>query len=292
MKKPNFFIIGAPKCGTTSLAYWLSEHPSIYFSPKKEPFYFDHDWPRPIRTLKSYEELFRDAGPEHIAVGEGSTGYLFSDIAIPKVLEYSPAAKFIVCLRNPVEIAPSLHAQRLSSGLETIKNFESAWNADHERRQGKKVPFAARKYPQRMCYRDYCRVGRQLERLYELVPRSRVLTLLLEDMKESPRDVYLKVLSFLNVEDDGRVDFPKENTAKKTKSATLSTLSRIGRQTKYKLGFKFSLGTLNSLKRWNVVTSPRSALSEPMRAELLNYFYDDIKLLQDLTGRDLSSWLI
>lgn len=59
MKKPNLFILGAPKCGTTSLANWLGEHPRVFMSPMKEPYYFnkDHSYSR-VENLKSYENLF------------------------------------------------------------------------------------------------------------------------------------------------------------------------------------------------------------------------------------------
>ena len=86
MKKPNFFIIGAPKCGTTSLASWVSEHPSVYMSPLKEPDYFHAN--EKIGSLKEYEQLFEGAGPEHITVGEASVRYLYSQVAVPNILNY------------------------------------------------------------------------------------------------------------------------------------------------------------------------------------------------------------
>ena len=113
MKKPNFFIIGAPKCGTTSLANWLAEHPRVFFSDTKEPHFFCTDGYTGVKTLKQYEKLFEDAKPHHLAVGEGSTHYLFSKVAVPNILVYNPDARFIVCLRNPVDMAPSLHSERL-----------------------------------------------------------------------------------------------------------------------------------------------------------------------------------
>jgi len=87
MKKPNFFILGAPKCGTTSLAMWLSEHPNIFMCPIKEPHYFNTDGLQRIKTLEQYESLFTDAKPEHVAVGEASTHYLYSKEAVPRILE-------------------------------------------------------------------------------------------------------------------------------------------------------------------------------------------------------------
>ncbi|MCB5943633.1 sulfotransferase [Acidocella sp. KAb 2-4] len=113
-RKPNFFIIGAPKCGTTSWASWLAEHPQVYFSPLKEPHFFNSDVEYKARpTPKQYETLFRPATAKHQAVGEGSTSYLASRVAVPGVEAHTGGrAKYIVCLRTPVEIAPSSYAQQ------------------------------------------------------------------------------------------------------------------------------------------------------------------------------------
>lgn len=175
MHEPNFFIVGAPKCGTTSLANWLREHPRVYFSPNKEPHYFSERGRQLVPTKQGYDQLFSDVGPEHIAIGEGSTGYLYSEIALPRIAAEYPEAKFIVCLRNPVEMAPSLHSERLSGGLETIREFEQAWKMDPERRAGRHVPVAARWQHKCLVYRDQCRLGEQVERLYQYVDRANVL---------------------------------------------------------------------------------------------------------------------
>ena len=58
LRRPNFFIIGAPKCGTTSLSVWLSEHPKIFMSPIKEPHFFNTDDRQAVTTLDQYEALF------------------------------------------------------------------------------------------------------------------------------------------------------------------------------------------------------------------------------------------
>lgn len=127
MKKPNFFIIGAPKCGTTSLAAWLAEHPQIFMSPIKEPQFFNKDVGFPMKSLQAYEKLFKDASSGHIAVGEATVLYLYSKVAVRNILDYNPDAKFIVCLRNPVDMAYSLHEQWFFNGIEDIEDFKEAW---------------------------------------------------------------------------------------------------------------------------------------------------------------------
>ena len=116
--RPNFFILGAPKCGTTSLATWLGAHPQVYMSPDKEPHYFNADDRHPgVSSLERYEQLFAGAGAEHAAVGEASVWYLYSKVAVANIEEYCQEPRYIVCLRNPVDMAHSLHEQQVVNGI-------------------------------------------------------------------------------------------------------------------------------------------------------------------------------
>ena len=94
VRKPNFFIIGAPKCGTTSLATWLSGHPNVFMSAVKEPHFFNTDDRRFISTLEAYENLFRAASSDHCAVGEASVWYLSSTEAVRNILALSTGRAF------------------------------------------------------------------------------------------------------------------------------------------------------------------------------------------------------
>ncbi|MGH2542590.1 MAG: sulfotransferase domain-containing protein, partial [Ardenticatenaceae bacterium] len=218
MSKPNFYIIGAPKCGTTSLAAWLAGHPQIYMSPRKEPHFFNTDHSYVLTpSLREYERLFSAAGPEHVAVGEGSVWYLYSEQAVANILEYAPDARFVVCLRNPVEMAPSLYEQQVFSGNEHVESFEEAWRLQEQRLAGKLVTRWCRE-PRYLAYGHVCSLGSQLEKLYDKVERAHLLPLVLDDIKEDPRTEYLKVLDLLGVRDDGRSRFPVHNLAKERRS--------------------------------------------------------------------------
>ena len=141
MSKPNFFIIGAPRAGTTSLCNYVADHPRIYFSPIKEPHFFSTDYPdHPRPDEREYERLFAVANGSYLAVGEGSTSYLSSLVAVPKILEYSPAAKFIVLMRHPIELAYSFHSHLVYHGGEDVEDFEQAWRLQPERAAGRCLP--------------------------------------------------------------------------------------------------------------------------------------------------------
>lgn len=289
---PNFFIIGAPKCGTTSLAAWLAEHPAIYMSQIKEPHYFSSDLNHgSFRDRDKYLALFEGIQKEHLAVGEASVWYLYSEVAVTKILDEIPSAKFIVLLRNPTEMAPSLHEQMVFSGNETLKSFEEAWSLQDERRQGRRIPHWCPE-PKLLLYKEACSLGEQVRRLYVRVPKERVLPILLDEVKADPRSVWLAINSFLRVPDDGRTSFPVENAAKERRSIALKRLNDIYAD----FHRRFSLppmrtGIFEFLNKVNIRERPRDPLSPQMRQILIECFEDDIRLLEKLLNRDLEHWL-
>ena len=162
MKEPNFFIIGAPKCGTTSLARWLSEHPEVFMSPVKEPHFFSTDFSLgDFSDENSYYALFADACPNHIAVGEASATYLRSEVAVMNIENKHRRARYIVMLRNPVDMAHSLHWQAVFSGDENAEDFEQAWRLNSKRENGQDIPPNCRD-PKTVQYRRFCSLGEQL----------------------------------------------------------------------------------------------------------------------------------
>lgn len=291
MRKPDFFLIGAPKCGTSSMAAWLAQHPAIYMSPEKEPHFFSPDHgPRGVPDLAAYEALFAGAGPAHAAVGEASTRYLFSRAAVPAILDYAPAARFIVMLRNPLQMAPSLHQHNLYQANEQVEDFGRAWHLQGERMQGRHVP-ALCIDARLLQYGPICRLGEQLERLHRHVAPSRVLALFLEDVKADPAAGYARVLQFLGV--PGHVpDFRVVNQAQAPRSRALRFVLRSVAMAFRRSGLRRPRsGILAPLYRANTRPASVTPLTAAMRAELADYFRDDIARLAALTGRDLSHWL-
>lgn len=288
--KPNFFIIGAPKCGTTSLATWLSEHPEIFMSVHKEPHYFNNDdGDRVTLALQVYEKNFAAANSAHKAIGEASVWYFFSHEAISNIEEYSPGSRYIVCLRNPVGMAYSLHEQQVVNGNENIKEFDQAWQLSESRLHGDSGSWFCSE-PRHLSYGNACKLGEQFERLVARVGRDRVLAILLDDVIENPRLEYQKVLKFLGLDDDGRTSFAVSNPAKERKSLLAHQSVRLAGRVKRRLGIHSGMGILNSLARRNIRYRPREPMSPELREELRSYFEADIKKLGALLDRDLSNW--
>jgi len=290
MRKPNFFILGAPKCGTTSLAAWLRDHPEIFMPKLKEPHFFNTDDRQGVATLSYYESLFRGATSRHVAVGEASVWYLSSTEAVRNILCYQPQARFIVMVRNPVEMAPALHQEMLLSGHENVSNFQAAWNLQTERSQGQSLPLLgwARR---RFLYGECCALGAQLNRLLADVSKDAVLVIVLDDLDDNPRREYLRVLQFLGVRDDGRNEFPVYNKARMPRWPGIARFLFIMIQIRRKLGFKAGLNLWNIISRLNKIETQRTSLPPESTAALRKYFARDVELLGQLLGRDLSYWL-
>jgi len=296
MRLPNFFIIGAPKCGTTSLVNWLSEHPNVYMSPLKEPRYFDRDLKIHARISKeAYMALFKGAREQHLAIGEATVWYLYSREAVPNIEREIPGARYIVLVRNPVDMAYALHEQLSLNGAEPIRDFAKAWEMSPIRGRGRGVHGVFLSEPRLLDYQSVCRLGDQIERLFSLVPRERILVLVLDDIRDNPRREYLKVLEFLGVPDDGRENFPVQNPAKQVRSYVLQKIITLGMKGERAVKERLGLAPVNStffktLNTWNKVARPRPPLPAELRAQMEAYFAPDVLKLSRLLGRDFSHW--
>ena len=141
MNKPSFFIVGAPKCGTTSLCKYLEQHPDIFIPSIKELYYFctDSTGKKRANTLEEYLSFFE--GGKGKLCGEGSVWYLFSKEAASEIYKFNPEAKIIIMLREPVSLMYSLHSMHLANGSnEDILDFKLALEAEEDRKQGKRIP--------------------------------------------------------------------------------------------------------------------------------------------------------
>jgi hypothetical protein len=294
MKKPNFFIIGAPKCGTTALSEYLREHPNIFLSSPKEPQYFAFDYDIATRTiprLDLYLSLFSEADPVlHKAVGEASVNYLFSRVAVTEILQFNSEAKFIVMLRNPVDLICASHSNLVLDGKEDILDFEQAWRAEQNNINGRRN--------NRSCWRLYSErgmLGRQMERLFSVVPKERVKVIIFDDFVKNTLSVYEEVLRFLGVPSDGRRTFPKINPNKSVKwpwfQQNINILNNVWLVLRPRLGLTKGTGIRTWLRSLNSKSEERQPISNHLRYELSEFFYEDIKKLSRLIDRDLSQWI-
>jgi hypothetical protein len=288
---PNFFIIGAPKCGTTSLSKWLAGHPEVYFSPIKEPHFFNTDenwfW---RGTEKKYLKLFEKVKTYHKAIGEGSVWYLNSKVAVSNIEKFTNKnAKYIVCLRNPIEMVVSLHNQLIVTGIENILDFNKAWKMSEHRNEDQGFTSFYRQ-TSHLHYKNSCLLGQQVQRLFENVPRDRIHFVFIEDMKSNPEKIYNQVIHFLNLTAHKKNDFVKENSSKKLRSGIFKKVLLFLGFLKIKMGIPFNFGLLNKMEKFNEISGKYPDIDLELEKELKEYFFNDIELLENLVQRDLSEW--
>ena len=297
--KPNFFIVGAPKCGTTALHQYLRRHPNIFMPRVKEPHFFAADLGTyPIaKTLEEYSRLFEAVTEEHLRVGEASVYYLRSSVAIPAIRAFNPDAKIIAMFRNPVDAVYALHSQLLYCSEELVPDFEVAWRLQERRSRGMDLPSTTRS-PLLVEYLQVGRFGTQAERLLSIFPSSQVKLILYDDFATSPRQVYDEVIEFLGVPRDDRDEFPRINENKRARLAWLRDFSRrpppvlrrAFRGMKRAMGEKGLTAAKKKIVAMNTVRVRRPPLSPSFRAELVESFRDEVALLSQILKRDLSSW--
>ena len=297
--RPNFFIVGAPKCGTTALFEYLRPHPRIFMSPVKEPHYFATDmgsYPA-IKTLAAYTALFAESTSEHLAVGEASVYYLRSSTAIPNIHDFNPEARIIAMFRNPVDMVYSLHAQLLYVAEETEADFETAWRLQAQRSRGFEVPSTCRE-PLLLQYAQVGQFGSQAKRLLSIFPPTQVKLILYDDFAANPGKVYADVIEFLRIPHDGRTTFPRINESKRARLDWLRMFSRRPPAVLHAAvrGLKRAVGEerISAIKKrivaLNTVRERRPPLNPKLRAELVAHFREEVALLSRIMQRDLSHW--
>ena len=291
LKYPDIFIAGAPKCGTTTLYTWLAQHPNICAPQTKEPNHFFRPY-GPAIDVETYLELYRNT--EGRRAVDASVWNLFSETAVPAILEVVENPKFIICLRSPIAMAPSMHYQKLFTGHEMITSFDAAWRLDAARRAGRfegiiGLPETAD--PSHMAYQHACMLGEQVGRLLLNTDRARVHFCFLEDMAADPAESFRELCQFLDLDPDIEIDFGVMNTATGWRSNRLRRVLDIVSASKRKLGIRGNTGLLGLFHRANKTDKKYAPASPALKDEMREVFRDDIALLSQLTGRNLDHWV-
>jgi Sulfotransferase family len=303
---PDFFIAGAPKCGTTALFSYLQSHPGIFLPEAqpwvgavaaKEPHYFCTDFPnyRRCRALDDYLRLFAPASAGTL-IGEASVWYLYSEVAIPQIMQRNPRARFIVLLRNPVDMAHSLHNQLYHTLDEDIADFERAWHMQARRAQGQGIPRHCRE-PKHLLYEKVCSFSHQLERLFKHVPREQCLVIIADEFGAAPEQTYVRALEFLGLAPDHRDSFPRVNSSATNRSRLLTVVLR-SLPRRMKPLYRMSKAIANSvglrpgsaLSRWNRREQSRPPLDAAFRRQLLAEFASEVDRVEQLLDRRLDLW--
>ena len=299
-RKTNLFIVGAAKCGTTSLFRYLEQLPEIFTTEPKEPRFFATDIPdrhRLIKYLENYENLYRTASANAAYLVDASPAYMYSRNAAKEIHSYNPEAKIIVMLRPPVEAVHSVHAQYLWQCDEDIADFSKAWALSDARSNGKNLPKNCSN-PLVVCYKVFALFSEQLERYYRFFKPEQIHVILLEDMQRDVENEFVKVLNFLGLKyNAGSVDFTARNPNTYHRSRWLMRVVRgkfagysLIRDIAKALGLK-SLKTIRSfVTRANTKVEKRRCLDKELHQEIVGHYAADVSRLERLISRDLKHW--
>jgi Sulfotransferase family len=312
---PNFFIVGAPKAGTTSLHAYLRQHEQIYMSPIKEPNFFASEL-RPenfssvaqsqivrdrealqtylegdmrqqrfgalVSSWEDYKRLFRNVTSE-IAIGEATPCYLWSATAPGNIAARIPDAKIIMILRNPVERAFSQYLHMVVAGA-TRDSFGDLINAS--------LLSSCRKFGPLWPFLEFGQYHDQVARYLNLFSRPQIHISLYEDLQRTPASLVSSLFSFLGVDAKFEADVTQRHL--EPRIPRYPGAARLLRRTGMWALLRRLIPESSMPKVRSLAIRPRDTLhiGPEERAVLIDYYQRDIEKLAQLIGRDLSPWVI
>lgn len=205
MIKTDFFIVGFQKSGTTSLAYWLNEHPEIDvffeieyfcsdFHKESDDFHKKAKYYK-CRSLSDYKRKLKISSNK--IVGDKSPSYLYSKEAAKNIFDYNPNAKIIICIREPLEFLRSWHSHAYLMRHENIKDFNKAITMEKRRKKNYNLIPNTAKHPSYLYYTDMVKFSSQIKRYLELFSSKNIKVILFGDIKKNTVKVYQETLKFL-----------------------------------------------------------------------------------------------
>ena len=292
---PNFFIIGAPKCGTTSLQYYLEQHHDVFFAPKELHFFGeDLNIKNHFNDIEKYKSYFSGAAQK--AKGEASVWYLYSQTAPHEIKALVGDTKIIICLRNPVDMIYSLHGETIYNGYETEVDFEKALTLEHGRKAGLNIPSSAT-FAQCLLYKENGLFSKHIERWQQVFGKENVLLVLLDDLKSNALEVTNKTLSFLDVSELENINSETQNEAKDFASLGLHQKFKSPKNWEKNLirlllpSKKIRERILNKIYQANIQKSVKKTMSAELRNKLSQFYVEDIKSTEKLIDRNLNHWM-
>ena len=294
---PNLFLVGAPKCGTTSMYEYLRQHPQIFFPPEwgrsKEPNHFCPELEiteaYAIKDRREYLDLFAEANGA-IWRGDASTNYLISEAAPENIKRFCPDARILVMLRPPIDMMHSYHSELFRHGHEDIADFHEAVAASADRRNGLRIPKDTG-VPQCLDYLAMSRFSPQLERYLRVFGHDAVKVVLLEDMVAAPAQTFRSILQFLGVDSAFQPEFrvhnetPRHGRLERTLASAYKHPA-VKHLTQFFVPYTARRKFLSLVRRSERGTGQTRQIDD----ELCESCRPDVERLAALIGRDLRHW--
>ena len=286
MTLPNFIICGTQKGGTTSLYYYLREHPQIFLPSKKEIHFFDLNYKKGIDWYKRH---FRGARNSNIkAIGEVTPSYMYLEEVPERIHEILPDVKLIFILRNPIDRAYSHYWHEVALGYEWLP-FEEAIKAEEERlTRGDIISRLHYSYLDRGKYIE------QIRRFRKYFSKEQMLILITEELKSNPEKTMRRIFEFLQVDPEFKSErwHRKFYTGKRPRIKTLQyirgKLHRISEYYYPQLAFLFK-PIIYAIDKVNL-RKGYPEMNTNTRKFLIKYFEPYNKKLEEYLGKKLDQW--
>lgn len=298
---PNFLVVGAAKSGTTTLYRLLKQHPDVFMSPVKEPYYFTfHDRPHVfrgpadrktnereiIRDRVRYEALF-DGWRGQQRIGECSNSYLYYRHTAEVIRREIPTCLIVIILRDPVQRAFSHWLQMVMLDHERL-SFEDALEAEEERESA----------GWRWHY-QYIKQGmyyQQVRQYFKVFDNEQVLVLLFDELRDAPRRLARRLYHFLGVDPEFQPKTRVHNPSGLPRNQLIHRFLRhenaIRKYGRLVLPARVRRAGMEYLQRLNYAFDAKPKLSAETARRLAGLFREDVEHLEQILGRSLEQWLV
>lgn len=225
-KRPNTFVVGFPRSGTTSLHYYMSQHPEIFVTKEKELHYFANDIledflkdnktkrDRQILTKSRFLHHFKNVHTEK-AIVNFSPNAILSPSSAKKIYEFNKEAKIVIMLRNPIDLIHSLHTLFHEHHLYSYKSILSALrNTDKNRAKFLKLS-------------SWTKYADLIKRYYDVFPKENIKVLLFKDFKNNTQSVFEELAQFLTLSVYPEINYEVLNSSRKIKYKNLFKVFKL-----------------------------------------------------------------
>ena len=276
---PNFFIVGTPKSGTTSLFHYLQEHPEVFLPELKEPHFFScpevkntYYKTKIVDSKQEYLDLYQER-ESYKAVGDLSSSYLFNKETPKRIHQFNPYAKIIIVLRNPVDRALSHYLMDVNLGYINVPLLEVINNKDTFKQH----------------YQEYIELGfyeQQIRAYTKQFPDSQIKVVLSDTLYANTAETLKDIYSFINVSTTFITDFETvHNSYTVPRFKALKSLVQSD-------GLKKMIpsGLKSGLKSLIYKTNAEKPKLEVEKNLLREIYKKSIVETETLINQDLSSW--
>jgi len=282
--EPNFFIVGAPKSGTTNISYYLIQHTQVFMPENLEPYYFARlDIPQNyereiISDEKKYLNLFKNA-KNCKAIGESSPVYLYCPHSALEIKNRFPNSKIIISLRNPIEIAYSEYFSLKFMGFDKNRSFNELLDSSKE--QLDQNEFHIDSLLEAGFY------SKHIKRFQKIFSKNQIKIIIFEEYIKNTIPTINSILSFLDI--DKSIAFKTAPKGAYKVPRNFASQKLMNNST-FRKTAKFIIPTVARQKigeRFLVKESSRSVLKQNERQRLKEIYQDDVENLAKLLGRSL-----